>query len=944
MKRIPIPPLAALCLAVLLCGPAAALEVALTVSETAGTARKGGTVTSGVPFARGAVKDVKKLSVSAGGKVLPAQFTGLARWDDGSVRWALMDTQVSLPAGGKAKLVVRGDGKNPAPASPVKVSDGKEKITISTGPLELAVDKKKFNLFSSVKIDGKQLVTSAGRGLVLYKADGGPVPAGAPAEVKVEAAGPMRATVMLRGKFPGVHGGMLGYTARVYAFAGRKFVKLRVWLENRGAHGYTNHKNKPPSRPEWYAFDGVALELGLALGGEVGAECEGVKAGGKFRVLQTCAPGFTWKDLGYSITGGGKELKKGARTDGAVTLSGDGGKLVAAVRHFWQNYEKAIELDGSKLKLWLWPREGQYPRAFSGHGYPGYARKMMQPLRKKGLYNLAGSVHKGHEMILDFSGRRAAESSAELSRPLFALASARHYASTEAAPGLFAPPEVRTPEEDCNEKLDAWVRMTGSVADPAQASGLRRARRGPGLWYGWMDFGDLAVPGKGAVSLHYDWPWVALVGAMRTGDVRFMRLAEEMTRHRVEVDQQWSDSAAAYPAYRGFQRAGYSFAHFHCARFTRNGPGADTTWLPGVVLYYMLTGDAKARECLERSSKALARFWARAAKSRDWYVRVKLGNMQVCARSIFSCCAMHGLTAEEKWLELALKIFNERVVAKWKYHGSHLHDRQQIRSQGYTRDDIRYCYSIQALCLLHHRTGSKKVLELLEVGCEKPFPANFFDAPLFLADLHAYVALKTGRKDYADDALEHWIEAFPDGKCPPVYLPANSQWSQRAAMQLRSGHLLQYCFWKKGKTPVWKPARVPKAPPPAEFPKDGVGPLVLEAESFGLTRSRVRKLAGASGGRAVLFDYLDGHAARTVKLKKGTYEIVAYIMAPHREADAFFMKAAGIYQRLYADEKQKISTAGKMTVKIARDGPCELRIEPAETDFFIDRVEIRKVK
>ena len=206
------------------------------------------------------------------------------------------------------------------------------------------------------------------------------------------------------------------------------------------------------------------------------------------------------------------------------------------------------------------------------------------------------------------------------------------------------------------------------------------------------------------------------------------------------------------------------------------------------------------------------------------------------------------------------------------------------------------------------------------------------------------MALKTGRKDYADDATEHWIEAFPDGKCPPVYLPANSQWSRRAAMQLRAGHLLQYCFWKKGKTPVWKPVKAPKLPPPAEFPKAGRGPLVLEAEDFRLARARVRKLADASGGKAVLFDYLDGHAARTLRLKKGTYEVLAYIMAPHREADAFFMKVAGTYKRLYADEQKKISKATKMTVRISRDGPCELRIEPAETDFYIDRVEIRKVE
>jgi len=166
--------LPALCLAALLAGPAAAVEVKLTVKDDAKAARKAGVVTSGVPFARGALKDVKRLSVSAGGKVVPAQFRKLAVWDDGSVRWALVDCQADVPAGGKTALVLRDDGRNKAPARPAKVTDGAGEVRISTGPLELVVDKGKFNLFKSLKVDGKELITSRGRGVVLY----------APGEVK----------------------------------------------------------------------------------------------------------------------------------------------------------------------------------------------------------------------------------------------------------------------------------------------------------------------------------------------------------------------------------------------------------------------------------------------------------------------------------------------------------------------------------------------------------------------------------------------------------------------------------------------------------------------------------------------------------------------------------------------------------------------------------------
>ncbi|MHC4917342.1 MAG: exo-rhamnogalacturonan lyase family protein, partial [Planctomycetota bacterium] len=440
--------------ALLLAAPAAALEVRLTVKDDAGAERKPGTVTSGVPFAKGAVKDLTKLSVSVGGKKVPAQFRKLAVWEDGSIRWALLDCQAQVPAKGKAELVLRDSGGNPAPPSPVRVSDSPAEVKISTGPLEAVIDKKSFNLFKSVKVDGKELITAKSKGLVLYTADavkmvpkkggrrgetveqrgeGGIVTAGAPEVVKVEEAGPLRAVVLLRGKFPGVHQGLLGYTVRVTAFAGQKFIKFRTWFENHGQHGYCPRGKK--HNPEWFPFDGMSVELDLGLGASPGAECEGVKGSGKLKVYQSCRnaktypePAYGYKRLEYRITSGDKELKKGQHTDAVTTISGGGGQVTVAIRNFWENYYKALELDGSTLKLWFWPMEGRYPRKFFDHHCPGYARKQIMPLWKPGLYNLPGSVHKGYETVLDFSGRPAAESAAELSRPLFAVAPAEYYA------------------------------------------------------------------------------------------------------------------------------------------------------------------------------------------------------------------------------------------------------------------------------------------------------------------------------------------------------------------------------------------------------------------------------------------------------------------------------------------------------------------------------------
>jgi len=795
---------------------ASAVEVQLTAANDVDVPRKGATATFGVPFAKGAVTDLSKLSLAADGKPVPAQFLQLAPWDDGSARWILVDTQLDVPAGGKTSLLLRDDGRNPKPVHPVQLKGNADAATLSTGPFEFTVDRKQFNLFRSIKANGKQMVGPGGKGLVLYRADGTAVNALTPEKLTVEHRGPMRATLCLRGKYPDVHNGLMSYTVRITAYAGKKLLKLHVWLENNGQHGYTTRDNKPPYKTEWFAFDGMAVDLGLSLGGPVKAICEGVTGTGKLRVYQYCKPeahyskpSHGYVNMEYTITSGEEELEKDKITDGVTALLGTQGTLVVAVRNFWENYEKAVELDGANLKLWLWPTEGQYPRYFTQHPCPGYARNMMNPLRKKGLYNMPGSVHKGHEILLDFSGQAPTAAHAELSRPLFAFATPRYYAETGAAPLLFAPPKIRTDDDECNDKLDAWVRMARSASDPAGESSIWHARKGRiargnsfswGYWYGWMDFGDISLPGSGYAHLHYDWPYVMLLNAMRAGDGKALQLATEMMRHRVDVDQQWSDRAQ--PRYHGFQRHGGGYTQFHCARFTRNGPSVTSTSLLGPVLYYFLTGDRKTLEAINRTAPRIAPAWERIFASEDYGTRKIPGNMGAVSGTILNYLALHDLTAKQQWLDEALTMFNRCVVPKWKSLGPHLHDRQQIRSQDYTRDDIRYCYAIDTFCQLHHETGDKKLFELLRAGCDNEFPENFFDAPLFLANLNAYVALHTveNNETYADNAVEFWIQGFPESKCPPVYLPGNSQWTRRKAMWMRTGHLLQYYFWKKAQT------------------------------------------------------------------------------------------------------------------------------------------------
>jgi hypothetical protein len=773
-------------------GPAIALEAELTVQEPAGVARKAGVLTCGIPFAAGVVKDPAVLTVQSGGKPAPAQFATLAKWSDGSVRWALLDCQVDAEAGGRAKLSVRDGGANPAPASPVKVTEGADEVAVSTGPLSFAVSKNEAGLFRSLKVDGAEMLAAGGRGLVLTAEDGKQVAAGKPSEVRVEAAGPMRAVVCARGVFPDVHNGQLGYTVRATAYAGSKLVKVRVWLENNGAHGFK-------AKSEWFFFKGLAVEL--ALDGAAAAEvaCEGAKAAGKLRVSQTC-PGGTYDKLAYRIVSGDKELAKGARTDGVLTVAGGKLKLTAAVRDFWQNYDQALEFDAGALRFWLWPTDGQWPRK-------GEMDKWWTWTRKDGLTALPGGVHKGHELALDFSGRPAAETAAELSAPLAAV-NPEYFASTEAANILFAPAGAKSGDDELDWKLTFRDNMAANLLDAKSKTSLAYARTAGGRWYGWMDFGDVVSPSGGYYSgwlmnrsLHFDWTWSALLHYMRTGNPGLLGLGTEMARHLEEVDQDWSDRDSA--PFRALFRGDSSQPETHTSwsdEYSMGQARACGNWLGGIVLYYMLTGDPKARECAERNYKGMQESCLAPLKAKPGAAVCGDDSLQAALLTIGNLMSLHALTGDEKYLADVKLLVDNWIVPATKNQGPHMFDPgRENAGQGYQAYGQQLAYGIAALCDYCYRTKDDRVVKLLKDIAEKGPPPTFYEGPLFFSDLYGYLGASCGDRKMLEKGMRCFADGFPESRIPAIYSADRADWTVRPPMNLRAGSILHFLCWKSQK-------------------------------------------------------------------------------------------------------------------------------------------------
>jgi hypothetical protein len=137
-----------------------------------------------------------------------------------------------------------------------------------------------------------------------------------------------------------------------------------------------------------------------------------------------------------------------------------------------------------------------------------------------------------------------------------------------------------------------------------------------------------------------------------------------------------------------------------------------------------------------------------------------------------------------------------------------------------------------------------------------------------------------------------------------------------------------------------------EAPKPVAPVAPLAGEVVLEVESFTLKNATVKDLAGASGGKAVLFDKAEeSSATKEVQLKAGKYEAVVYVQAADEDTDAFYLTVGGEESRLFPEEYGKVLPAKAVAFEVKADGAVKLELKASEeAGMLLDRVVIKPAK
>jgi hypothetical protein len=540
--------------------PAAAAQpsqLTLDVQEALGLARNQWPITVGVPFPSGMVPDATRLVITDdSGRGTPVQTRVLSRWQDGSVRWALLDWQTGLEAGQKRRFRVA-PGVPVAGAQTVKVHNRDDRIDIDTGPLQFSVPKHRFAWLQQARLNGVDMLS--GPVVSFFNIDGRRIDGQVPTAVTVTEAGPLRVRLEIRGHYAA----SFDYVVRIDAFANQPFVRVLHSFEQHSPEVYTMVRQIGATVPlalhetPWYR-----------AGRENAPEFSGKLTAAGFSLLQE-------DNENLLVAGAGRA----GRAAGWVDAGDEKHGVAVAARFFWEQYPQSFRVETNSITYNLWAPEA--PPAKIGMG--------------------AG---KTHEVLLHFHDKKPPPqvTLTALTEPVLAWVDPNWTVASGALRNSVAPAPAT--KDFLNEVAAGYRRYlngadrerwddSGQVRCPDPAH--ERPRHG---FYGMLNWGDWNFRGyhdttKGCDAwgnLEYDMTQVLALAYAATGNPGYHEGMVAAARHFMDVDRIHYQHDR--PSWIGMNHPKNPL-HF---TFELGGVDLGHTWTEGLLSYYYLTGDERALE------------------------------------------------------------------------------------------------------------------------------------------------------------------------------------------------------------------------------------------------------------------------------------------------------------------------------------------------------------
>ncbi|MFK8001416.1 MAG: hypothetical protein AB8H86_17605 [Polyangiales bacterium] len=140
------------------------------ISTLASPQTGGRHIRGGVPFGRG-VLATETVTLIAGGTRVPTQSRVLARWDDDSVRWLLVDGLLAeLYEGQPVGLVA---SSSASPRNPVQIETSDDEVVLSNGRVRATISRRDGRGLSALSVDGESMLGEGASGpYIIISRDG----------------------------------------------------------------------------------------------------------------------------------------------------------------------------------------------------------------------------------------------------------------------------------------------------------------------------------------------------------------------------------------------------------------------------------------------------------------------------------------------------------------------------------------------------------------------------------------------------------------------------------------------------------------------------------------------------------------------------------------------------------------------------------------------------
>jgi hypothetical protein len=587
-------------------------QLVLNVRETAGIARSGEVVRSGVPLPRSLnVLGTGGLAiVDAAGAPVPSEFEVTARWNAGKsdttapIQWLLVTFPATVGANQTAtyRLVTDGSVANPVPSTQISLTQSGNAVTVNTGAATFRLGANSGALFDEVALaDGTKVITG---GALSAQTGGATYGHSTTRKVTIEHQGPLTAIVVVQGAYdvPALGGGQVS-TRRRYVFtAGSPTAIVRHVVNWEGTLDCEGCIVTAAGAPNGVRIDKAEDDLQVSLGGTptvtaVGGFASPAVSGAvgagqsawvrqQLRANRTAPQAFDVNVAGATGTG--------ARADGALlAASGPAGTVAIALNHMHRYEPQALRMlptghlaiDVVDDKAWLANHQGLFATLAVTATAGAPARDSLNRLTW-----------------------------APLNRPLRAWPEPQWLASSDAVddfPVGALPADLAAYDTVISGVLDRTVSKVNSIGlNGLMTFGVYPRYWGEAGYDGEVDCGAGADP---TPNEHWDdtfWcsAWTDYHNTVSTAQMWAMRTGAV----------EWLDEIAFPGALRTLHtqimQCGPTTAWFYCGQ-SPTGYGAYRTdfnsshaYFENLILYYWLTGDQTVIDIVQRGADSMRRW------------------------------------------------------------------------------------------------------------------------------------------------------------------------------------------------------------------------------------------------------------------------------------------------------------------------------------------------